>query len=61
MMKSIFSKDLFFKVIKNVIDLKIFFIILYFKKLILNSSYSYQKSKKWQPKGEDCTTSSNST
>ena len=33
----------FFKAVKNVIDLKIFFIVLYFKKLILNSPYNYKK------------------
>ena len=30
--------------IKNVVDLEIIFIVLYFKKLILNSPYNYQKS-----------------
>ena len=32
------------KVIKSVVDLEIVFIVLYFKKLILNSPYNYQNS-----------------
>ena len=30
--------------VKNIVDLEIFFTILYFKKLILNSPYNYKKS-----------------
>ena len=32
------------KVTKSIIDLEIIFIVMYFKKLILNSTYNYQKS-----------------
>ena len=32
------------KVTKSIIDLEIIFIVLYFKKLILDSPYNYQKS-----------------
>ena len=34
---------------KNIVDLEIFFTILYFKKLILNSPYNYQKSYELSP------------
>ena len=38
-----FQKTLF-KVVKSTIDLEIYFTVLYFKKLILNSPYNDQKS-----------------
>ena len=42
MMESVFLKDTF-KIDKKCVYLKIVFIVLYFKKLILNSLYNYQK------------------
>lgn len=42
MIKNIFSKETFLT-IKSVINLKIFFNVLYFIKLILNSPYNCKK------------------
>ena len=45
MMEGVFSRDLS-KVIKSTVDLKILFIVLYLKKLILNSLYDYKKIRR---------------
>ena len=37
-------QETFLKVTKSAVDLEIVFIVLYFKILILNSTYNYQKS-----------------
>ena len=43
-MESIFGRYMSFNMVKSMIDLKIFFNVVYFQKLILNSFHFCQKS-----------------